>query len=347
MPEPELLIDNFDFDVPEALIAKTPLKQRDHARLLYCDRDNTLRNQHFYDLPELIPSDAILVFNNSKVIKSRLLGQCHGRAVEIFLLEETAQSDTWICLAKPGKKLKIGDRVYFSEVFYGEIIEKIAEKLTVYLCSQTLLVEDAIEREGYVPIPPYIQSGHETTDSFREEYQSIFATKKGAVAAPTASLHFTQDLIKRLHGRGIQTLEVTLHVGWGTFQPIQVKDISQHRMHAEHYEISNEVASHLNQALTEKRPIIAVGSTVARTLETAYRNGKICAGMGKSSLFIYPGYTCSVIRGIITNFHLPKSSLFVLVSALRSSEFMKKTYTYAIEQNYRFYSFGDGMYLPL
>jgi len=333
----------FDYFLPEFLIAKVPLSQRENARLLIIEKG--FEDAHIHQLPSLLGPQDVLVFNDTKVIKARLFANTKGKTIEVFLLKKHEKNE-WECLLKPGKKVSKGDTLVFSSDFFATVLEKEAGGIVkILLFSKSHSIQDSIESHGQVPIPPYIQDGNPSQGFHNERYQTVYASKEGAVAAPTAGLHFTKDLIQQLEAKGVKMIYVTLHVGLGTFRPIQSDYIQDHRMHEEFYDISEQAAEDLNDAMKSKKRIIAVGTTVIRTLESSFKNGAIQSGEGKTSLFISPGYQFKVIKGMITNFHLPKSSLLVLVSSFLSLEETKKAYVHAIESRYRFYSYGDAMFI--
>lgn len=331
----------FDYFLPEFLIAKLPLSQRENARVLRVQ--NGFTDTHIYQLPKFLGPQDVLVFNDTKVIKARLFADAKGKKIEVFLLKKH-ENNEWECLLKPGKKVIKGDVLVFSKDFFATVLEKEEGGIVkIQLFSKSKSIQDSIETYGQVPIPPYIQDGNLSQAFHNERYQTIYARNEGAVAAPTAGLHFTKDLLQEIEAKGVEIIYVTLHVGLGTFRPIQSESIQDHLMHEESYNISKQAAEALNQAIKNQKRIIAVGTTVVRTLESSFKNGEIQSGEEKTRLFISPGYQFQVIKGMITNFHLPKSSLLVLVSAFLSLEETKKAYVHAIESRYRFYSYGDAM----
>lgn len=333
----------FDYFLPEFLIAKIPLSHRENARLLMIE--NGFKDTSIHQLPSLLGPRDVLVFNDTKVIKARLFANAKGKRIEVFLLKKYEKNE-WECLLKPGKKVAKGDILVFSSDFFATVLEKeIGGGVKIQLFSKSNSIQDSIEAHGQVPIPPYIQDRNSSQEVHTERYQTVYANKEGAVAAPTAGLHFTKDLLQQIEEKGVKVIYVTLHVGLGTFRPIQADYIQDHRMHEESYEISKQAAEDLNHAIKNNKRIIAVGTTVIRTLESSFKNGEIQSGEGTTSLFISPGYRFQVIKGMITNFHLPKSSLLVLVSSFLSLEETKKAYVHAIESRYRFYSYGDAMFI--
>jgi len=333
----------FDYFLPEFLIAKSPLNCREDARLLLIQ--NGVLDTHIHQLPTLLGPKDVLVLNDTKVIKARLFADFKGRKIEVFLLKKH-ENNEWECLLKPGKKVSKGDELVFSKDFFANVLEKeVGGLVKIQLFSKSNSIQESIEAYGQVPIPPYIQDGGPSQAFHSERYQTVYASKEGAVAAPTAGLHFTKDLLQQIEAIGVKVIYVTLHVGLGTFRPIQSEFIQDHRMHEEAYDISTSAAQELNNAIKNNKRIIAVGTTVIRTLESSFKNGEIQSGAGKTNLFISPGYQFNVVKGVITNFHLPKSSLLVLVSSFLSLEEIKKAYVHAIESRYRFYSYGDAMFI--
>lgn len=337
----------YSYDLPEALIAQNPLTPRDSAKLLVVESKDNYRHRHFRDLADLLLPGDLLVLNNTRVIPARLFGTKHsGGAVEVLLIEPVA-ADRWLALVKPGRRLQPGSTIEFSGEA-GTVMTALVEardpatsgrilKLTAH---NDQPVDELIEQLGQVPLPPYITQ----SESLPEQYQTVFAQRRGAIAAPTAGLHFTQRLLTELADKGIQTAEVTLHVGIGTFRPVEVTDIETHTMHQERIEVSAATVGKIQQAKASGSRIIAVGTTSTRALEgTVAACGQLQPYSGRTDLFIYPGYRWQVIDGLITNFHLPGSSLLMMVSALIGRERLMQIYEEAIAQQYRFYSFGDAM----
>jgi S-adenosylmethionine:tRNA ribosyltransferase-isomerase len=355
-------IREFDFDLPPELIAQEPPAQRGESRLLQLDRrSGRVVHGAISDLPHVLREGDLVVVNNTRVFPARLLGRRvpSGGAVECLLIgrADTGQagragqagqaSEHWQALMHPGQKLRPGARVIFdgSATLHGEVIEHhFYGRRTLHLWREDGgSVDDAIESIGHIPLPPYIKRDDRPAD--RERYQTVFARERGSVAAPTAGLHFTPALNATLAARGIDIAEITLHVGYGTFQPVRVDRIEEHRMEAEHYTISEPAAQAINHAKDEGRRIIAVGTTTTRTLEAAAaaEDGCVSAGTGATDLFIYPGYAFRIVEGLLTNFHLPRSSLLLLVSAFAGVEPVRAAYAAAIAGGYRFYSYGDAM----
>ena len=332
---------DFDFKLPEQLIAKRPLEERDASRLLRWDNES-FEDGDISDLPSLVQAGDVWVVNDTRVIPARLLGQKpSGGKVEVLLLEPTGTADVWTAWGKANKPLKEGDHVLFSDDFYAEILLRDGKCVEVKLVAED--VAKAIESHGHMPLPPYIDRPDSEED--KKRYQTVFATHDGAVAAPTAGLHLTPELMTDMEKAGAIFVHITLHVGPGTFQPVQVDDVHAHTMHEEAYVVSESAAKNINQAKSEGRRIVAVGTTSLRTLEAASKDGVLQAGAGRTDIFIYPGYAFQMVDALLTNFHLPQSTLLMLVSALAGKEKVLKAYDYAIEKAYRFYSYGDAMFV--
>lgn len=343
-------IDDYNYDLRQDLIAQVPSSTRDSSRLLFVDRQKSeFSDYHFYDLPGLLKAGDLLVVNNTRVVPARLFGRKDsGGQVEALILEHQdgeIQSDTRLCLLKSSKRPKKGGRLFFENNVYGIIKESGEDGLARISFQGPQTIDSLMEEKGIMPLPPYIRrSNNGLAVLDKERYQTIFSRERGAVAAPTAGLHFTEESIERLRQAGISLVELTLHVGYGTFRPVRVQDIRDHRLSEETYIIEPETAEAVNRARRENRRVIAVGTTVVRTLESAAdAGGKIVPGRGKTELLITPGFRFRDVNGMITNFHLPKSSLLFLVSAFGGYELIKKAYAHAIEKEYRFYSYGDAM----
>lgn len=352
-------VDIFDFNLDKELIAKSPVNPRDTSRLLDLSDDKKINDLHFYDLPNILKPNDILVFNDTKVIPARLYGQ-RGEALIEVTLYRPEDGICWWSFIKNSKRLKTGDVVSFYNAdissqqsdFKAEILKKDDEDgvLIRFLCSPDELGKK-LEKYGSMPLPPYIKrdkplKGMWNPYNDKEDYQTVYAKNKGAVAAPTAGLHFTEDLLKQLDDMGITRVFLTLHVGAGTFLPVKTDDTENHKMHAEYGIISQQTCDIINQAKKEGRRIIAVGTTSVRLLETAADiNGFLHPFCGETNIFITPGYKFKIIDMIITNFHLPKSTLFMLICAIAGTERMQKAYKHAIEEKYRFYSYGDSSIL--
>lgn len=338
--------NDFDFHLPEELIAQTPLEKRDSSKLLVLDPvTKEMTDTHFdHIIDQLNPGDA-LVMNNTRVLPARLYGEkaeTHGH-VEFLLLKNTTE-DEWEVLAKPAKRLKVGTKVSFGD---GRLIAEVLEALEhggrIVRFSYEGIFLEVLESLGEMPLPPYI---HETLDD-RERYQTVYAKENGSAAAPTAGLHFTPELLKRIEAKGVKLVYLTLHVGLGTFRPVSVDKVDEHEMHSEFYQLSQEAADTLNQVKASGNRIVAVGTTSIRTLETIGNKykGHLQADSGWTNIFIKPGYHFRVVDAFSTNFHLPKSTLVMLVSAFAGRRFTLEAYQHAVHENYRFFSFGDAMFL--
>lgn len=347
-------IKEFDYDLPPELIAQYPLEERDHSRLMVLHRENkTIEHRYFFEIADYFKPGDVLVLNDTKVIPARLVGKKQsGGRIEVFLLrpQENGRVDesTWQCLINCSKKPKLHSKVLFDQSLTAEILEEEEEGFKVRFKYEGN-IEQVLDHIGLTPLPPYIKRGNslskdESLD--RERYQTIFARSRGAVAAPTAGLHFTSELIDQIKAKGVKVLFLTLHVGWGTFQPVRVERIEEHCMHSEYYTLSPSTAKAINDARRRKARIIGVGTTTTRCLEsTANGKGAIKSGKGYTNLFIYPAYSFKTIDSLITNFHLPRSTLLMLVSAFAEKEFILEAYREAIKEGYRFYSYGDAMFI--
>ena len=337
--------DDFDYELPKELIAQTPLKNRSESKLLVMDRvTGTLEHKHFYDIIDYLNKGDALVINDTKVIPARIIGvkEETGAIIELLLLKDEV-GDTWECLAKPQKRLKEGTIITFGN---GELKAKVREikeeGITVVDLLYDGILMEILERLGSMPLPPYI---HEKLKD-QDRYQTVYAKNYGSAAAPTAGLHFTTELLDKVKAKGIEIVHVTLHVGLGTFRPVNVEDVTKHVMHTEHYIVTKEAADKLNEIKANGGKIIAVGTTSVRTLETVMsKNDKFVPSNDDTNIFIYPGFTFKAIDGLITNFHLPKSTLVMLVSAFSSKANIMNAYQEAIKNNYRFFSFGDAMFI--
>lgn len=339
-------VDDYDFYLPEELIAQTPLSDRSASRLLLVNKENgTLAHQHFTDILDQFKPGDTLVLNDTRVIPARLFGikEDTGAKAEVLLLKNLGE-DRWEALVKPGKKLKTGAIIIFSDELKA-VVEDEAD-----MGGRTLrfmykgIFQEILDRLGTMPLPPYIK---ETLDD-RERYQTVYAKHEGSAAAPTAGLHFTKELLERIADKGVNIAYITLHVGLGTFRPMSVEKVEEHVMHAEYFELSQETATILNEAKARGGRIIAVGTTSCRTLETVgnrFQGQSIEECSGWTDIFIYPGYEFTIVNALITNFHLPKSTLVMLVSALAGRELILAAYEEAIKQQYRFFSFGDAMFI--
>lgn len=341
-----LTTEDFDFDLPEELIAQTPIKDRDQSRMLVLDpKTGEVWDKHFYDIiDELNPGDA-LVMNNTRVLPARLYGvkPDTGGHVEVLLLHNT-EGDTWETLVKPARRIKVGTEISFGD---GRLKAIVTEELEhggrmIEFHYDGIFLE-ILEQLGEMPLPPYIKE--KLDDS--ERYQTVYAKENGSAAAPTAGLHFTPELIKKIEEKGVHIVYLTLHVGLGTFRPVSVENLEEHDMHSEFYRLTEEAAAELNEVKAHGGRIVAVGTTSIRTLETIGTkfNGEIKADSGWTNIFIYPGYEFKVVDAFSTNFHLPKSTLVMLVSAFAGRETVLNAYQHAIEERYRFFSFGDAMFV--
>ena len=362
-----MLVSDFNFHLPEELIAQEPPAARDGSRMLHLQRDSgQYADRQFRDLPDLLQPGDVVVFNNTRVFPARLYGRREGRRaqpvsprnpaardflhgrIEVLLTRQLATDpNDWECLVRPGRKIGVGERLYF-----GEHDELQAEVLSRADFGERSIrfqpVNDffaALDRIGHVPLPPYISRPDSSSD--RERYQTVYAQHRGSVAAPTAGLHFTSEILDRIRQRGAQIVEITLHVGLGTFQPVRVERVEDHQIHAEPYSISADAAVAINQARRASRRIIAVGTTAVRTLEHAIRAGAgtILPSSASADLFIYPAFDFKVVKAMLTNFHLPQSTLLMLVSAFAGRENVLRAYDHAVSERYSFYSYGDCMFI--
>ncbi|HMJ08438.1 MAG TPA: tRNA preQ1(34) S-adenosylmethionine ribosyltransferase-isomerase QueA [Pyrinomonadaceae bacterium] len=340
-------LSDFDYALPEHLIAQEPLAGRDDSRMLAVSRARqTYRDQRFHELPDHLTVGDVLVLNNTKVFPARLAGRLEtGAAIELFLIEEN-QDNIWTALARPGRRLKPGKRILFDNDLSSEVLEKLADGKILVRFDAERPVFDLIEQTGKTPLPPYIHRTGANVEEDRVRYQTVYASRRGAIAAPTAGLHFTPFTLDRIRERGVQIVEITLHVGYGTFEPVRVDDIADHSVMAERFQISAEAADILNSAVSGRRRIVAVGTTTTRALETsATRHGRFVAESSLADLTIRPGYKFNAVNALLTNFHLPKSSLLILVSTFGGHELIMNSYRHAVESGYRFYSYGDCMFI--
>ena len=358
-----MLVSDFDYRLPDDLIAQEPLPDRAASRMLHLVRSSgAWQDRRFRDLPEILRSDDLLVVNNSRVFPARLYGRRSGQRaqpvssrnpaakdflrgqVEVLLTKDLG-NDEWEVLVHPGRKIGIGERLFFGD---GELEAEVVgrgtfgERRLRFRPVPDFL--ERVERLGHVPLPPYI--GRPDRPEDRERYQTVYARERGSVAAPTAGLHFTPEILGRIRERGIEIAEITLHVGLGTFQPVRAECVEAHKMHGERFSISAEAAEKINRALAAGRRVVAVGTTTVRTLEFAAREaGRVKPSSGEADLFIYPGFRFRAVGAMLTNFHLPKSTLLMLVSALAGRELVLKAYEHAVRMHYRFYSYGDCMFI--
>jgi S-adenosylmethionine:tRNA ribosyltransferase-isomerase len=366
-----VLVSDFHFDLPNDLIAQQPLAARDGSRMLHLQRTNgQYADRQFRDFPELLRPGDLVVFNNTRVFPARLYGrrECvralavspHNPAsrdflrgrIEVLLTRQlSTEPNDWECLVRPGRKIGIGERLFFGESgeLQGEVLARgeFGERHIRFQPRQGQEKDffALLDSIGHVPLPPYIERTDSLSD--RERYQTVYAQQRGSVAAPTAGLHFTAEILDRFRERVIETAEITLHVGLGTFQPVRVDRVEDHRIHSESYSISAEAASAVNGALRDSRRIIAIGTTTVRTLEHAVLlgAGRLVAGAAAADLFIYPGFEFKVVSAMLTNFHLPQSTLLMLVSAFGGRESVLRAYKHAVSERYRFYSYGDCMFI--
>lgn len=357
-----MLVSEFDYHLPEELIAQEPLEDRAASRMLRMTRGGRVEDRCFRDFPDLLRQGDLVVFNNTKVFPARLYGHrsgsraqplsannpasrhfLHGR-VEVLLTKQLSEApNDWECLVRPGRKIGVGEKLFFGN---DELLAEVVGRGTF---GERRIRFDPVpdffqrvERLGHVPLPPYIAREDRSGD--RDRYQTVYARERGSVAAPTAGLHFTPEILARLRERGIETAEVTLHVGLGTFQPVRVEKVEEHRLHQETYNISNSAAESINRALDDRRRLVAIGTTTVRTLEYAAREtGRVQAASGEADLFVYPGFQFRVVGAMLTNFHLPQSTLLMLVCAFGGKEQVMAAYRHAVEEKYRFYSYGDCM----
>lgn len=337
-----MLVTDFDYDLPQELIAQHPMEPRDHSRLLVVDKKTgEIEHKHFYDLVNYLKPGDVLVFNDTRVIPARLHGtKDTGAHVEVFLLTRRDATD-WEVLVRPGKKLQVGAKINFSDELSCEVIEHTDFGGRVVRFKYDGIFEEILDRLGETPLPPYITAPLED----KERYQTVYNRERGSAAAPTAGLHFTKKLMQKIKEIGCEEVFVTLHVGLGTFRPVSEAKIEDHKMHKEFYTVSQEAADAVNKAKAEGRRIIAVGTTAVRTLEAAGTDGQLHAGSSWTNIFIYPGYKFRLVDDLVTNFHLPQSTLLMLVSTLSTREIMLQTYKKAVEEKYRFFSFGDAMFI--
>ncbi|MBP5678307.1 MAG: tRNA preQ1(34) S-adenosylmethionine ribosyltransferase-isomerase QueA [Bacilli bacterium] len=338
-------VEDFDYELPEELIAQTPIQQRDASRLLVLDRKTgEIEHKHFYDIIKYLEPGDTLVLNDTKVLPARLIGvkEETNAVIEILLLKNL-EKDNWECLVKPARRIKVGTIVSFVEgKLKARCIKELEEGIRHFELIYEGILLEILEELGTMPLPPYI---HEKLKD-QSRYQTVYAKEIGSAAAPTAGLHFTKELLEKIEEKGVNLAYVTLHVGLGTFRPVSVEKVEDHEMHKEFYTMSKEVATLLNETRKKGKRIIAVGTTSTRTLETIasqYKDFKECSGW--TDIFIYPGYEWKAIDGLITNFHLPKSTLVMLVSAFAGRENILNAYKIAIQEKYRFFSFGDAMFL--
>ena len=336
--------EDFNYDLPENLIAQTPLKLRSESKLMTLSKEGKIEHKKFYNIIDYLNSGDALVINDTKVIPARLIGEKEdtNAVIELLLLKDLGEN-VWECLAKPQKRLHIGTIIYFGNgILKAKVTEKLDEGVTkVELIYNGILV-NILDELGSMPLPPYI---HEKLDN-KDRYQTVYAKNYGSAAAPTAGLHFTDELLSEIEKKGVNIVKVTLHVGLGTFRPVNVEDVTKHKMHSEYYVMDEKSANTLNEVRKNGKRIISVGTTSTRVLETIMRdNDEFVPCSGNTDIFIYPGFKFKGIDALITNFHLPKSTLLMLVSAFNKKEYILNAYKEAVNNNYRFFSFGDAMYI--
>jgi S-adenosylmethionine:tRNA ribosyltransferase-isomerase len=373
-----MLLSEYDYNLPEELIAQLPADKRENSKMLVLNRaEHTISHKHFYDIVDLIDKNSLLVMNNTKVLPARLIGHKDtGAKIEVFLLKSlnpspefvNSQSSLtnsslslkgrgvvsrfWDVLIKPSKRVKPESIIKISDELSVKVLKRLednGEWLVELIYDESKNILDVLHKNGNIPLPPYIERKLDNEDLKKldfERYQTVYAKDEGSVAAPTAGLHFTKDILKKLEDKGVELCEVTLNVGLGTFRPVQCENILDHKMHSESFEISEKASEQINRAIKDGKKIIAVGTTTVRTLETAFQKyGCIKPCHDSSELFIYPPYEFKVVDNLITNFHLPKSTLLMLVSAIAGKDFIFEAYKEAIENRYRFFSYGDCMYI--
>ena len=338
-------LEEFDYYLPEELIAQTPIKQRDASRLMVLDKKNgEICHKHFYDIIDYLNKGDTLVLNDTKVLPARLIGEkVSTKAVIEVLLLKNKEGDTWECLVKPARRIHVGDVVSFGDGLLKLTCTEVKDEgIRVFEASYEGIFYELLDKLGTMPLPPYI---HEKLED-KDRYQTVYAKEVGSAAAPTAGLHFTEELLEKIKEKGINIVYLTLHVGLGTFRPVKVEDVTKHKMHSEFYSLSKSVADILNKTRENGKRIIAVGTTSTRTLETVYEKfGEFREDSGFTDIFIYPGKEVKSIDGLITNFHLPKSTLIMLVSAIAGKDNILNAYDIAVKEKYRFFSFGDAMFI--
>ncbi len=332
---------DFYYDLPEELIAQTPVEPRDSSRMLVMDRKTgALEHRHFYDITDYLNEGDCLIVNDSRVLPARIFGTKEGTGAQVeFLLLRQIENKRWETLTKPGKKAKIGTKFIFGDGLMTAVVTDVTDegnRIVDFECEDSIY--EVLDKLGQMPLPPYI---HEKLKD-KERYQTVYSRELGSAAAPTAGLHFTKELMEKVRAKGVNIGYVTLHVGLGTFRPVKVDDVTKHHMHSEHYEIPEETARLINETKRNGKRVIAVGTTSCRTLESvAKKEGCVCPSEGWTDIFIYPGFEFRVLDGLITNFHLPESTLIMLVSAFAGFDNVMNAYKTAVEERYRFFSFGD------
>lgn len=342
-----MVLSDYDFDLPKGLIAQEPLAEREASRMLTVDRSGrSFVDGHFTDFPRLLKDSDLLVVNNTRVFPARLIGRTEtGARVEIFLVEEI-EPRTWITLAKPGRRLRAGKRIDFEGKLAGEILDKHDDGKVVIGFETGPFFDAVVEEIGRTPLPPYIHRDHARPDADRERYQTVFASRRGAIAAPTAGLHFSRDVFDEIAARGVEIAEITLHVGYGTFEPVRAGDLSEHKVAPERFVVDEAAAEKLEVARRGKKRIVAVGTTTTRTLEYVIRSrGRFEPATGSADLTIVPGCEFEAVGALLTNFHLPQSSLLILVATFGGHKLIMDSYRHAVASRYRFYSYGDCMFI--
>ena len=337
-------LTDFNYELPERLIAQTPIEKRDESRLMVLDRkQQTIEHKIFKDIIDYLEPGDCLVRNNTKVLPARLYGQKETGAKVEFLLLNQIEGDIWECIVRPGNKLHVGTKVIFKDgLLKAEILEIMPGGTRKVQFSYKGIFNEILDQIGLMPLPPYI---HEELKE-KDRYQTVYAKYNGSAAAPTAGLHFTEELLKKIEEKGVKIANVTLHVGIGTFRPVKVENIEEHEMHSEHFYIKQEDVDKINETKKQGKRVIAVGTTSCRVLETiAKKDGTVEVTEGDTKIFIYPGYQFKCLDGLITNFHLPESTLLMLVSALAGREYILKAYNEAVKEEYKFFSFGDAMFI--
>lgn len=334
---------DFYYDLPKELIAQHPEEKRDHSRLLVLDKKTgEMEHKHFYDIKDYLKKGDLLVLNDTKVMPARIYGHREGKEEKIEFLLLNHKGDIWECLSKPGKKAKLGTKIIFSDKLSAEVVDISDDGSRFLKFDYEGIFEEILDELGEMPLPPYITEKLED----KNRYQTVYAREEGSAAAPTAGLHFTKELLQELSDMGVEICYITLHVGLGTFRPVKVENVDEHEMHSEFYVMTKEVADKINAAKERGSRVIAVGTTSVRTVESiADENGRVCEKSGFTNIFIYPPYKFKCIDALITNFHLPESTLLMLVSSLSSREIILKAYEEAVKERYRFFSFGDAMFI--
>ncbi len=337
-------VTDFDYDLPKELIAQTPIEKRDESKLMVLDRSNeTIEHKKFKDIVEYLKPGDVLVRNNTKVIPARLYGKKVTGANVEFLLLNNIEGDIWECIVRPGNKLHVGAKVIFGDgLLRAEVLDTMEGGTRKVKFSYEGIFNEILDKIGLMPLPPYI---HESLKD-NNRYQTVYAKYDGSAAAPTAGLHFTEELLQKIKNMGVEIANVTLHVGIGTFRPVKEENVEEHKMHTEHFYIKKEDEEKINNAKKEGRRVIAIGTTSCRVLETiADENGFVKETEEDTGIFIYPGYKFKCLDGLITNFHLPQSTLLMLVSALAGKDYIMRAYKEAVKEKYRFFSFGDAMFI--